>query len=86
MPTICTFYGITARMYYDDHNPPHFHVFYGEYAAKIAIESGVLIAGKLPGRVESMACEWAESNKTSLMDNWVKCQNHEALQSLGPLE
>lgn len=40
MPTICVFYGITVRMYYDDHNPPHFHAFYGESAAKVAIDNG----------------------------------------------
>jgi hypothetical protein len=25
MPTISQFYGITIRMYFDDHPPPHFH-------------------------------------------------------------
>lgn len=33
MPTISMFYGIVIRMYYDDHNPPHFHAFFGEYEA-----------------------------------------------------
>jgi len=26
MPEISLFYGIRVTMYYDDHNPPHFHV------------------------------------------------------------
>jgi len=34
MPTICVFYGITVRMYYDDHNPPHFHVFMANFPPK----------------------------------------------------
>ena len=25
MPEIALFYGIRVTMYYDDHNPPHFH-------------------------------------------------------------
>jgi len=29
MPEISRFYGIVIRMFYDDHNPPHFHAFYG---------------------------------------------------------
>jgi hypothetical protein len=29
MPTISQFYGITIRMYFDDHPPPHFHAYYG---------------------------------------------------------
>jgi len=32
MPTVCVFYGIYIRMYYDDHIPAHFHVYYGDYA------------------------------------------------------
>jgi len=30
MPEISRFYGIIIKMYYDDHNPPHFHVEYGK--------------------------------------------------------
>jgi hypothetical protein len=33
MPIISTFFGIIIRMYFGDHNPPHFHVeFQGEKA------------------------------------------------------
>ena len=28
MPTICEFFGILIRMYYNDHLPPHFHAEY----------------------------------------------------------
>jgi hypothetical protein len=32
VPTICSFDGITIRMYYDDHPPAHFHeAFSGEF-------------------------------------------------------
>lgn len=30
MPEISRFYGIIIRMYYEDHNPPHFHAVYGD--------------------------------------------------------
>lgn len=29
MPEISLFYGIKVTMYYDDHNPPHFHAELG---------------------------------------------------------
>jgi len=33
MPIISTFFGIIIRMYFGDHNPPHFHAeFQGEKA------------------------------------------------------
>jgi len=28
MPELSRFYGIVIKMYYNDHNPPHFHVEY----------------------------------------------------------
>jgi hypothetical protein len=31
--------GITMAMYYNDHNPPHFHVLYNEYDAEIEISN-----------------------------------------------
>lgn len=31
MPTICIFYGIVIRMFWDDHASPHFHALYDEY-------------------------------------------------------
>jgi hypothetical protein len=39
MPESCRFYGIIIRMYYDDHNPPHFHAFYGDDEAWININT-----------------------------------------------
>ncbi len=39
MPEICRFYGIVIRMFYKDHNPPHFHIEYQEYEATIDIET-----------------------------------------------
>lgn len=51
MPTVCVFYGIYIRMYYDDHIPAHFHVYYGDYAAKVTIQTGEIVAGRLPNRV-----------------------------------
>ena len=30
MPEISRFYGIVIKMFFDDHNPPHFHALYGE--------------------------------------------------------
>ena len=28
MPELCRFFGITVKMFWDEHNPPHFHAFY----------------------------------------------------------
>jgi len=33
MPIISRFYGIVIVMYFNDHNPPHFHAKYAESEA-----------------------------------------------------
>ena len=38
MPEISLFYGIRVTMYYDDHNPPHFHAEYNGNKAIIRID------------------------------------------------
>ncbi len=46
MPEICRFLGIVISMYFDEHNPPHFHVRYNEYRAVVAIRSLNLLEGQ----------------------------------------
>ena len=37
MPEICRFFGIVIRMYYDEHEPPHFHAIYSGMEVQIGI-------------------------------------------------
>ena len=37
MPEISLFGGIRITMYYDDHNPPHFHAEYAGHKALVDI-------------------------------------------------
>jgi hypothetical protein len=39
MPTISSFFGIVVRMYFDEHPPPHFHVYAGDQSAAIDIDT-----------------------------------------------
>jgi hypothetical protein len=70
MPEICRFLGIVITMYFDEHNPPHFHVRYNEYRASMEIESLNVIAGKLPARVRGLVEEWAELHRGELLEMW----------------
>ncbi len=70
MPEICRFLGIIVSMYFDEHNPPHFHVRYNEYRASFEIESLNIIAGKVPVKVRGLVEEWAELHKTELLEMW----------------
>lgn len=69
MPQISYFLGVIIRMYYRDHNPPHFHASYGEFEGLIDIERNELIGGSLPPRVLGLVTEWTEIHKLELMNN-----------------
>ena len=59
MPEISRFLGIVIKMFVNDHNPPHFHAFYGEHEALIEIKGLSVFAGRLPPRVLGLVIEWA---------------------------
>ncbi len=50
MPEISRFFGIIIRMYWNDHEPPHFHAIYGDFEALIEIETLAVFRGELPRR------------------------------------
>lgn len=41
MPIIAKFYGLIIKMYFQraEHNPPHFHVIYGEFVGVFNINT-----------------------------------------------
>jgi len=70
MPEISRFLGIVIYMHFNDHNPPHFHVKYGTFAAIININNFSVIEGNLPPRVLALVVEWASIYTQELSDNW----------------
>ena len=86
MPTISEFFGILVRMYYDDHNPPHFHAYYGEHEALISIETMEILEGTLPRRAKSMIIEWAVEHRQDLLEDWTLAEQHRPLKKIEPLE
>ncbi len=70
MPEICRFFGIVIAVFYNEHNPPHFHARYGEYKAAIDIETLRILEGSLPPRVLGLDVEWASQHKDELMQDW----------------
>lgn len=85
MPEISRFYGIVIRMFYDDHNPPHFHVEYQDFEAIIEIESGI-IKGEMPRRALKLIYDWLDLHKDELNENWLRCQTQETLFKIQPLK
>jgi hypothetical protein len=85
MPEVSRFYGIIVTMYFNDHNPPHFHVEHGEREALIGISTLGVIGGRLPPHVLGMVVEWATMHQDELLANWVRARNMQPLQRIDPL-
>ena len=67
MPEISRFLGIVIKMFFDDHNPPHFHAEYGGDLALIDIRSLAVFSGRLPPRVTGLVIEWATLHQRELL-------------------
>lgn len=85
MPEIARFYGIVIRMYYNDHNPPHFHAVYGEHQAQVDIQSLSVFGGSLPPRALGLVVEWATQHRDELIDDWQRARENRALHKIDPL-
>lgn len=55
-------------MYIDDHNPPHFHVWYDDYQCEITIMDGI-VCGKMPRHALRLVYEWLDLHRDELMEN-----------------
>jgi hypothetical protein len=86
MPEISRFFGIIIAMFFDEHNPPHFHARYGEYKIEVAIETLSILAGKFPPRALGLLMEWAAMHRNELMEDWELARNRSELKRISPLE
>ena len=86
MPEICRFYGIIIAMYYNEHNPPHFHAIYGEYKAEIDIQTLQVLIGEMPKRAKALILEWADEHRTELMEEWELARQRQTLKQIEPLK
>ena len=85
MPELSRFFGIVIRMYWDDHNPPHFHAFYAGEQAIIDINSLTIIGGDLSPRALGLVVEWATLHRRELLADWHRAQRQEPLEKIEPL-
>ncbi|MFN5425686.1 MAG: DUF4160 domain-containing protein [Bacteroidota bacterium] len=79
------FLGVIIRIFYRDHNPPHFHTFYADFEGIFDIEKNELIGGELPPRVLGIVTEWTALHQDELLENWEKARQQESLKTIAPL-
>ncbi len=70
MPVITRFYGILIKMYFREHDIPHFHAICGEYNGVFDVETLEMIEGDLPARAQKMIQEWASQYQSEPLIMW----------------
>jgi hypothetical protein len=85
MPEISRFLGMIIAMYYNDHDPPHFHVRYGGEKALIAIDTLTVLEGRISPRALGLVVEWAALHRAELVEIWNKSRRQEPLRKIEPL-
>jgi len=86
MPEISRFFGIVISMYFNDHQPPHFHARYGSSVVRVGIETGLLLSGSFPPRALGLVTEWAALHRDELLANWLELREGRAPMRIAPLQ
>ena len=85
MPEISRFYGIIIAMFFDDHNPPHFHARYGKERMAIEISSLRVLEGHISPRALGLVIEWASQHQEELLHDWELAKSNQTPIKIEPL-
>jgi hypothetical protein len=86
VPEIARFFGMVIQMYWDEHNPPHFHVIYEGKKSSIDIINLKLIEGSLSRRALNLVLDWAEIHQNELLEDWKICEQKQMPKKINPLK
>ena len=79
MPVISMFFGIAIKVFYREHNPPHFHAYYQGFEGLFVIKTGELTQGKFPPKACKIIKEWSLEYHNELLDIWKLAQDGKQL-------
>ena len=84
MPTLATVAGMAILIYYDDHEPAHFHVIAADFTARIALADLSVIDAE--GRMRAADLRrlraWAAAHQAQLWDSWLRARRGERVQKI----
>lgn len=86
MPVISMFFGIIIRMYFDDHNPPHFYVEYQGRKALFDFKGNILKGSIRSKTATKLIREWIDLHEKELSQDWELAKRGKELKKIDPLE
>ncbi len=72
-------------MFFNDHNPPHFHAKYAEFEVLININNLSVLRGNFPSRALGLVIEWASTHQEELKTVWNNLRNSQPATKIRPL-
>lgn len=75
MPIIAMVSGVRIIMFFNDHDPPHFHFEFAEHRGRISIATLSLLSGTLPASKRRHVLEWARLHQDELSAIWQDIRN-----------
>ena len=85
MPEISRFFGIIIRMFYDEHNPPHFHAEYSGRKAVFDFQGNIIKGNLLSKTATKLVREWIDLHVSELENNWTLARESEEIKKIEPL-
>jgi hypothetical protein len=86
VPAISRFFGIVIAMFFDDHDPPHFHARHASGQARIRIDTLEVMDSALGRRQQRLVLAWAELHQQELIENRQRARAGETLNPIEPLQ
>jgi len=86
MPHISMFFGIVIRMFYNDHNPPHFHADYQGRKGLFNFDGEMLKGNLHSSTAKRLIKEWCLLHQQELEDNWQSMAENKSFNKIPPLE
>lgn len=86
VPEISRFFGIVIRMFFDEHNPPHFHAEYSGSKALFDFQGNILRGSLGSKTATKLVRDWIDLRTGELAEDWELAQRHQPLREIPPLD
>jgi len=77
VPVVAIVAGVMIRLYYDDHEPAHFHAVINEDEMIVRISDLTVMTGNLATARRRAVLDWAQAHRDALALAWIRCRQGE---------
>lgn len=85
MPEVSRFFGIVIRMFYVEHNPPHFHAEYSGNKAVFDFQGNVIMGNLSSRTATKLVRDWIDLHTSELEEDWRLARESKELRKIEPL-